>query len=136
MTLAVIGGVALFVGLFALGHFLRRTIAPIEGQTRAVELIQRDPQYRVAIRKQFFDRCAAVQSKETQVANLERELETAKGERRVQLEGAITAQLNSRAELIAEYNAAASDDFTRGVFRDLSLPYQLDPGRERTVCGS
>ena len=138
----ILGAVALVViialsimAIFGIGLFQRST-ADFRGETGQIERIQADPDYRIASYDAFFDKCAAVQSKEAQIKNLERELEdtdpsTARTER---LQSSITALRNSRAELITEYNADASKEDTRANFLASSLPYQLDTNNEETPC--
>lgn len=144
------GGVAILVGVTALivavvlaamwvfgwGWFSRAT-ADFRGETNVTEQIHADGDYRITAYDKFFDLCAAVQSSESSIANLEAELETDPSDDRVeQLNASITAQRNNRSELITQYNADASKADTRANFLASDLPYQLDEDNEETQCAA
>lgn len=133
--LAVVG--LLLVALmwvFGFGFFARET-AEFRGATGQRERTVADPGYRIAAYDRFFDLCAAVQAKEAAIANLQAEAATTTDAARAgQLASAITAQRNTRAELITTYNADAAKEGTRAQFQASSLPYTLDAAQEATTC--
>jgi len=90
--------------------------------------------YRISAYDRFFDDCAAIQSKEDQIKNLEIEGKTAAADRQTQINSSITALRNSRATLIRQYNADARKEDTRASFRASDLPYNIDPEVETTTC--
>lgn len=122
------------VGIFGFG-WLQRTTAPFRGGTEQIEQIQGNGSYRIAQYDHFFDLCAAVQSSEASIDNLiaERDAGTTT-QRDTIIQASITALRNSRATLIAQYNADARKADTAGSFRSSDLPYQLSPEVEHTSC--
>ena len=93
-----------------------------------------DAASRIANYNMFFDLCAAVQKKEDAIDILmaNNSMEEAKRDL------AITANQTQRANMIAEYNAAASKDYTAARFKSSDLPYALPRGvyngETRTAC--
>lgn len=124
------------MAVFGFGIFQRST-AEFRGKTAAIERLKADPDYRISVYDRFFSLCSAVKSAEDQIDNLEAELEGGVSpERKTQIQGAITALRNSRAENVNDYNAAATADFTAGAFLDLDLPFQLSVEQEETTCAA
>jgi hypothetical protein len=122
------------VAIFGFG-LLQRETADFRGDVEAVERTTGSGAFRIAAYEQFFNLCAAVQTHEARIANLERELERNPSDSRVeQIEASITAVRNQRMEAINRYNADARMDYTRGQFQDSELPFQLDPNAEETSC--
>jgi predicted Zn-dependent peptidase len=123
--------------LFGWGFFSRET-ADFRGQTDQVEQISADADYRIATYEQFFDLCAAVQTKEAELAAAQAELalEGLSDYRRQQLNANVTAITAARAELINQYNADAAKADTAANFRSSDLPYSLDIESETTTCAA
>ncbi|NIJ11128.1 putative Zn-dependent peptidase [Saccharomonospora amisosensis] len=109
------------------------TTAELRGQQAQRERVEAGGDYRIAAYEHFFDLCAAVQSKESTIAQLEAELPGADQRRAEQVRTTLTALRSSRASAIHEYNADARKAATTGRFRDLGLPRQLDI-EEETSC--
>lgn len=110
--------------------------APWKGKIEQRNLTEGSGAYRIAAYDQFYDDCMSIVAKEQIIANYQSELEgppKPDDQRAVQLRAAITAETNARLELIAEYNANARKEDTRGNFRASDLPYEIDPNGE-TSC--
>lgn len=121
---------------FGIGLYSKAT-AEVRGQTSQRELTQANGQYRIAKYNYFYDMCAAVQSREGEIRNIQAELDTATDPgRKLQLQSAITAQRNSRTELITQYNAEASKTDTAAKFKASDLPYSLNDAQETTTCAA
>jgi hypothetical protein len=86
----------------------------------------------------FFNRCAAVQAAEARTEELESQLALQEEDSRswnITLTS-LTGIRSQRAESIAQYNADAAKDYTRGQFRDSDLPYTLILEEENTRCAN
>lgn len=86
--------------------------------------------------EQFFNRCASVQSLETQRDELEAQLEATDEDDESEvrrLRSALTGVKSQRARAINNYNADA-ENLTRQWFRSEKLPARLDEGTEHTTC--
>lgn len=129
--------VAASMWLFGWGVFARGT-ADFRGETDQIEQISGDADYRIAAYESFFDQCAAVQTKEAELAAARAELETEglSDYRRQQLNANITAITAARADLINQYNADAAKADTAANFRSSDLPYTLDIESETTTCAA
>lgn len=95
-----------------------------------------NPDRAVGSYERFFNRCAAVQSLETQRDQLEAQLaetpESDEAERR-RLRSALTGVRSQRARAINAYNADA-ENVTRQWMRSEKLPPRLDEQQEHTTC--
>lgn len=132
----IVGIIAMmFIGVYGLGWFQKST-ANFRGDVKVKESTRANGAYRIATYDHFFDLCSGVQSLEASVANEEAEMKTASDARKAQLAATITAQYNRRAELINQYNADASKDYTQGQFRDSDLPYRLYLTVKETQCSA
>lgn len=127
-----LAGIA-FGSVYASGGFSRVT-ADFRGGTAATEQIKASGAYRIAAYDAFFDKCAAIQGKEAQIAALRAESERAAGSRAEIVAINISALTGSRGAAIARYNADAAKAGTEGQFRDSSLPYRINPDQETTTC--
>lgn len=117
---------------FGWGWFARTTAEP-RGLQAQRELVEADGDYRIAAYEHFFDLCAAVQSRESTIEQLEAELPGAEPRRAEQIRTTLTALRSSRASAVHEYNADARKAATEGKFRDLGLPSRLELQKE-TSC--
>ena len=109
--------------------------APFRGEVDKNEKVEADGDYRIAAYDEFYRLCSSIQSKNDQIEVLEAEMGASTDEaRKAQLQSGITANRNTKAELVNEYNAKAAGDYTRGQFRDSDLPYSIDPNSEEVVC--
>jgi hypothetical protein len=134
----VVGLVLGFMYVFGWGFFAQTT-APWRGYTQQREQVEGSGSYRIAAYNHFFDLCAQVQSNESSIRNLRRELTSkpAPSEARaLQINASITALENSRSGNIYQYNADAAKSYTVGQFRGSGLPYRLDPSAKETRCTS
>ncbi len=101
--------------------------APWKGAKEARDLTQGSGSYRIAAYDEFFNSCEAIAAKERIIERYVEDLKTAEGSQKAVIQAAITAERNARDELIADYNADAAKEDTRGAFRDSGLPYEIDP---------
>lgn len=108
--------------------------APFRGATEANEQTVADGDYRNSTYNSFFNLCSSVQSAEDAITNMQSELDSGVSEtREAQLQQSVTAQRNSRAESVREYNAAAQQE-TKDFMRDSDLPESLDVNDPETEC--
>lgn len=141
-TLAIIVGVCAvvvlivvgLVGVYGFGWFQRGT-ADFRGRTNQINQVNGNGSYRIAAYDHFYDLCAGVQTDEARIASTQRDLKlTTDPARKMQLEANLSAQQNTRAGDINQYNADARKAATEGQFRASDLPYQLDINAEETTC--
>lgn len=133
--LAIVAFIAIgFVGVFGYGWFTDHT-ANRQGETQKKHLIEGNGQYRIAAYDHFYDLCAAVQTDEASIRNLQQELKTTTdATRKAVIPASITALANKRADDINTYNADARKSYTEAQFKSSDLPSQLDPTQENTTC--
>lgn len=126
-----------FAAMWMLGWgFFKRETADYRGETDMIEQISADADYRISQYEWFFDQCAAIQTKEAELAAAHTELETTTPSdyRRQQLNANISAITAARAELINAYNAEASKTDTAANFQASDLPHKIDIESETTTC--
>lgn len=134
-TMGLMVAVVLAVMLIAGG--IQFVTADFRGVVDKREKINADGGYRIAAYEEFYKLCSTVQAKNDEIGNLEAAVDSASDvERKAELEGAILAQRNTKAELVREYNAKAAAEGTRGQFRDSELPYEIDSNQEDVQCGT
>jgi hypothetical protein len=129
--------IAALVGTFIaldLGSLIYQSkTASVRGSSNAEVQIE-SAASRIANYNKFFDLCAAVQAKEDAIDLLKANASMDDEKRDM----AITANQTQRANLIAEYNAAASKDYTAARFKSSDLPFTLPrgpyDGETRTGC--
>lgn len=122
----VVGIVVLFVGIFFLSGLISIATAPFRGEVDKNEKVEADGDYRIAAYDEFYKLCSTVQSKNDQIEILESEMSTTTDpDRKATLQSGITAQKNTKSELVREYNSKAAGTYTKGQFRDSDLPYEL-----------
>ncbi|MFB7461240.1 hypothetical protein [Streptomyces sp. NPDC056188] len=123
------------IAIFAFGGVSQLT-APFRGETDKKNRTVGSGAFRIATYEEFFDLCAAVQSSEAAIKNVQDELATKpSADRAEKLQQAITAQRNTRAESITTYNSKASQEH-RTAFQDADLPYRLDINAQETKCAA
>ncbi len=141
MSRSIIGTVGLIVvailAVILVVGGIKFVTADFRGQIDKREKVNADGGYRIAAYEEFYKLCSTVQAKNDEIGNLEAAVETASDdERKAELEGAILAQRNTKAELVREYNAKAAAEGTRGQFRDSELPYEINSNQEDVQCGT
>ncbi len=133
----VVAVIVLLVGLFYLSGAISIFTAPFRGEVDKNEKVEADGDYRIAAYDEFYKLCSSVQSKNDQINILQLEMNTTTDEtRKAQLQSAITAQQNTKAELVNEYNSKAAGEYTKGQFRDSDLPYEIDVNDEEVECNT
>lgn len=126
--LIIAGAVLFFVALGLLLGGINWITAPFRGAADQREKTVADGDYRIAAYDEFFNSCEAIAAKERIIARYEEQREASTDEsEKVRLGAAILAEKNVRDELIADYNADAAKEGTRGQFRASNLPYTIDP---------
>lgn len=134
IVFAVVAIVAIaLASMYAMG-FLKKETADFRGGVAATERIHADAAYRIAAYDKFFDDCAAIQSKDAQLAALRTEAQTATGQRADIVAATITAVTAARATQIAQYNADAAKSDTAANFLSSSLPFYIAPTQEHISC--
>jgi hypothetical protein len=131
----VVGLVVGAMWLFGFGWFSNAT-ADFRGEVDKKNRVEGSGAYRIAAYDHFFDLCAAVQTDEATLLQIEKELEDANPDllRRNQIAITRGAIARARAEKINTYNADAAKGYTRGQFRDSGLPDRLDINAKETQC--
>lgn len=120
--------------MFATGTIQKWT-ADWRGDVKVKEQTKANAAWRIGSYESFFASCSSVQSAEDAIRNAEEELkakETA-DDRKAKLRQVITAQKNTRAETIRDYNADAGNEL-RAAFKDSGLPASLDVTNYNTEC--
>lgn len=134
---AIIVAAVVVFAIYGVGA-IKRWTADWRGETDVIEQTSADADYRIAKYNWFFDQCAAIQTKEDELAAAQTELEATNPSdyRRQQLNTNITAITSARAELINDYNTEARKEDTAANFRASDLPYQIDIDNEETTCSA
>lgn len=98
------------------------------------ERVEGNGDYRIAAYDEFYKLCSTAQAKNDQIDVLQSELDFATDpDRKAQLQSGITAQKNTKAELVREYNSKAASEYTKGQFKDSNLPSEL-PSEGDITC--
>jgi len=136
-TLAGIVALALVyvAGVLAWGGASWST-APFRGAADARERTVGSGEFRVSTYEEFFDLCAAVETKEDEIGALQDELDTKPSEYRgEQITTSLTALRATRAELVNDYNAKSRQEH-RKAFKDAGLPAELSTDAKETSCAA
>lgn len=130
----------LVVGIAAASFGIRWVMAGPSGKLEAREQIL-SGNSRIEAYNRFFNQCASVQALEAAIDESEAQLKTAVSvadQERIRTN--LNAQRTARARAIFQYNADSTKNYTSGQFRDLDLPFQLDPapytGVNKTTCAA
>lgn len=138
--LTILGIGLLVVGLVVAGMavlgvgFFKKSTADFRGGVAATEQVQANGAYRIAAYDHFFDLCAQIQGKESQLAALRTEQASATGQRAEIVAATITGVSAARGTQIAQYNADASKAGTLAQFQSSALPFTINPAQETTTC--
>lgn len=133
----MIAVILLVIGLLIGGIWaFRWYTADTRGALDARDQILADGDFRIAAYTQFFADCSGIQAQEVRANTFQRGVDRGDPLAPTNLD----AVLVIRGQLAADYNAAASAEWTVGQFRAEDLPYQIDlawlPGEEGTQCAS
>jgi hypothetical protein len=135
--LVVFGVIVVFLAIMFVSGLLSIATAPFRGEVEKHELVEADGSYRIAAYDQFYQLCSSIQSKNDQIKILKSEMDSSTDDaRKAQLQSGITANQNTKAELVNEYNSKAASEYTRGQFKDSDLPFEISSSQERVVCNS
>lgn len=122
-------------GVFAWGGASWST-APFRGENEARDRTVGSGEFRISTYEEFFDLCAAVETKEDEITALQDELDTKPSEYRTeQINTSLTALRATRSELVNDYNAKSRQEH-RKAFRDAGLPAELDTDAKETTCAA
>lgn len=86
--------------------------------------------YRIASYEWYFDQCSAIQTHEQIYGNYKTELGSDPApspDQAVRLKAGMTAEANTWAALVNEYNANAAKERTKAQFKDDGLPDNINP---------
>lgn len=136
-TLAGIVALALLyvAGVLAWGGAAWST-APFRGAAEERERTVGSGAFRVSTYEEFFDLCAAVETKEDEIGALQDELDTKPSEYRTeQITTSLTALRAARSELVNDYNAKSRQEH-RKAFKDAGLPAALSTDAKETSCAA
>lgn len=125
---SLVAVMVLAVGLFLAGQQIRRWVAPVEGQTGAIER-RESASNRIAKQEMFEQLYADIQAVQIQIETTSKTLDESGGSERDFYISVLNGQRNHCLSLVADYNAEANK-FTSEQFRDVSLPYQF----EQSIC--
>lgn len=135
--LSLIGVIAVFLAVLYVSGLLSILTAPFRGEVAKNERVEADGSYRIAAYDEFYSMCSSIQSKNDQVKILKAEMkDSTDEERKKQLQSGVTAQQNTKAELVNDYNSKAASKYTAGQFRDSDLPYQISLEEEKVTCNA
>lgn len=114
---------------------LQKWTADFRGDVKVKEQTKANAGFRIGSYDSFFDLCSSVQSSEDAIRNAEDEIAAKEttDERKAKLRQVITAQKNTRAESVRDYNSKAGNEL-RGAFKDAGLPARLDINTMDTEC--
>ena len=136
--LGVLTGLGVVLGLLLLWGAVwsfRWVTARPSGALGARETIL-SGEFRIAAYQHFFNLCAGIQGLEASLgAQTELLKQTTDSREQNRVRANIAGITAERGRAIAQYNADARKDYTEGQFRDLDLPYLLDP-KGWTSCGT
>lgn len=119
IIVAIVVAIGLSLGTLAYRYFT----AEVRGVVGAEEQIE-GAASRIQRYQEFFNICQSIQAKEDAIDNIKANTtmsESGQG-------AAITANQNSRAGLIAEYNSKSSQSYTSARFKASNLPYKIERG--------
>lgn len=133
IALVVCGVIFFSVGVMYVTGNISMLTAPFRGKVAETERVQADPGYRMANRDFFYSTCGDIKAKNQRIELLEQQVETASGDRKEQLQGALDAEQLSKQDLVEDYNAKAQNQ-NRGAFRDSALPYNIDASDMDLEC--
>lgn len=134
---AVLGLIAVaLVAAYALGWFSDTTVDR-RGQTAQQEQTRGDGTYRIAQYDMFFTLCGQVEAQEGAIDDAA--ANTAGLPQPIAATN-LQAAVQTRRDLVADYNSRAARSGTSGQFRDSTLPYQLPttyaPNGAHTSCAA
>lgn len=114
------------VGVTLLSGGLSILLAPFQGEVEKSQQVEGSGSHRIAQHDYFYNLCSSIKAKQQNIEALE-----AAG-----YEDAVTANRMQLNEMVEEYNANASNDYTKGQFKANELPYQIDANKEIETCGT
>lgn len=131
------------IGLFALaalalaGGVWTYVTAPFFGRVQAERQLESGPS-RIGFYNRFHNLCAGVQAIEGQIQAQEVLLAglTKGTSQYVKTQQNIAGLNGRRQQVIAQYNADASKDYTAARFHDADLPFTLSPTAASTTCAN
>lgn len=135
VALAVVILIVIGIGITLLSGGLTILLAPFQGEVEKSQQVEGSGEYRVAQHDYFYNLCSDIQAKQQNIALLEESAKTASGEEKQKIQDSITANKFQLNEMVSQYNADASNDYTKGQFKDDELPYQINAEEEVTSCG-
>ncbi|WP_407562399.1 hypothetical protein [Streptomyces sp. 184] len=122
-------------GVFAWGGASWST-APFRGEAEARNRTVGSGEFRISTYEEFFDLCAAVETKEDEIGALRDELDTEPSAYRTeQIHTSLTALRATRSELVNDYNAKSRQEH-RKAFKDAGLPAELSTDAKETSCAA
>lgn len=140
IILGIAGAVALVAAVWAIAFAAGWLTAGPTGKLQARQAIL-SGQSRIQAYDHFFNLCASVQADEDAIDAQLEELDGSTGDDRDRIRANLAGLRSTRATAIREYNVDARKSYTIGQFRDLGLPFEIDPtpyvqGGKRTSCVS
>ena len=132
----VIGAVVTVVVLtiYISGGILQST-ADFRGQTQEKERVNADGTYRITNYDYFYRTCNSIQAKNEKISLLEEQVRATDDEnQKAGYEAGLLAEKQTKAELVAEYNAKVSQQNTAGQYRDAGLPAHIDTDDMEVSC--
>jgi hypothetical protein len=126
IVLAIVVLIVVGIGITLLSGGLTILMAPFQGEVEKSQQVEGSGEYRVAQHDYFYNLCSDIQAKQQNL-----EVLRAAGEK-----DAVVANEMQLNEMVSEYNANASNEYTKGQFKADELPYQIDAEKEVASCGS
>lgn len=134
--LIVLSIVVVMAMIYVVGGIAMQT-APFRGEVEEREIVEADGQRRVAVIERFYTLCGDIAAKETAIEELETLAEsTADPDAKERYIQAVAVNRIQKREMIEDYNAAATNEETKGFLRDSELPAEIGEDQEDVECGS
>lgn len=136
-----LGGIVFLAFVYVAGVFVwggaSWSTAPFRGEAEARNSTVGSGEFRISTYEEFFDLCAAVETKEDEIGALEDERDNTKPSeyRTEQINTSLTALRATRSELVNDYNAKSRQEH-RKAFKDAGLPAELSTDVKETTCAA
>jgi hypothetical protein len=125
IVIAVILGIY-FVSIYVFGSASIFT-APFRGEVEKANQVEGQGEYVVAQHDWFYNMCGDIAAKQKNIKEVESLGDDYKEE--------VVANRMKLNEMVEEYNAKASNNYTAGQFKADELPYQIN-AEEEVECGT
>lgn len=124
------------LGITLLSGGLTILLAPFQGEVEKSQQVEGSGEYRVANHDYFYNLCSDIQTKQDNIESLKAQLKYADGDTKQKIQSGIAGNELELNKLVNKYNADASNEYSKGQFRDDELPYHIEADQEVQSCGT